>query len=261
MIDEEATKKQYGYYSIELLPQSHKPLLARCNMCGIMRETAKNSYRKLCGSCAQKGRKHTQETREKMSEVQKGENHPLFGKHHSEETRKKMSNAHKGENNHNWKGGNIKRICETCGKEFFVRPYKIKKGEGKYCSHSCTAKARMSNAPHTQKTQPEIIFEDICKKHNLPFHFVGDGALWIGRKGQKQLNPDFIEANGKKICIEVMGTYWHSPLLNRNLIKSNLQSFRERHYKKYKWHPVFIWDTDLLRKDAEVFVLKILEGK
>ena len=32
----------------------------------------------------------------------KGENHPMYGKHHSEETRKRMSDAQKGEKHHMW---------------------------------------------------------------------------------------------------------------------------------------------------------------
>ena len=42
------------------------------------------------------GKHLSAETRKKMSESKKGENHPFFGKHHSEETIKKMSEATKG---------------------------------------------------------------------------------------------------------------------------------------------------------------------
>ena len=44
----------------------------------------------------QLGKHNSEETRKKISESKKGENHPLFGKHHSVETRKKMSEALKG---------------------------------------------------------------------------------------------------------------------------------------------------------------------
>lgn len=150
----------------------------------------------------------------------------------------------------------IKCICQYCGKVFFAREYEVRKGNAIFCSRSCTRKGRMNFPKH--HTKPELIFEGICKKNNLDFHYVGDGQLWIGKR--KKLNPDFIEANGKKICVEIMGAYWHSPLLNRNLRETALQSYREKHYKKYKWIPAFIWDTDLLREDAEQFVLNILKG-
>lgn len=38
----------------------------------------------------------SEETRKKMSEIQKGENNSFYGKHHLEETRKKLSESHKG---------------------------------------------------------------------------------------------------------------------------------------------------------------------
>lgn len=102
-------------------------------------------------------------------------------------------------------------------------------------------------------TEPELIFEGICKKYNLPFHYVGDGQLWIGE--EKVLNPDFTEVNGKKICVEVFGDYWHSPLLNPELRENALLGFRKNHFRKYGWTSIFIWERDLKRKDAEKFVL------
>jgi hypothetical protein len=170
------------------------------------------------------------------------------------------SKNYRGENNPSWKGGKIKRTCLHCGKEFEVIPSCVKKGGGKYCSYSCNTKAQRYNAK-LQKSKPELIFEDICKRNNLPFHYVGDGQLWIGKRGAKQLNPDFIESNGKKICIEVMGDYWHSPLLNYNLRESVGLEYRKRHFKHFKWHPIFIWETDLLREDAEYFVIATLKDE
>lgn len=149
----------------------------------------------------------------------------------------------------------IKRICKECGKEFEIYKLLVKQGKGIYCSHSCSRKGRKGFPTH--HTKPEFIFEDICKRNNLDFHYTGDGSLWIGK--DKKLNPDFIEANGKKICVEVMGAYWHSRLLNRNLREDAMLSYRKKHYRRYKWQPIFIWDTDLLRKDAEQFVLNTLQ--
>ena len=40
--------------------------------------------------------KHSEETRRKISEMNKGKNNPMYGKHLSEETRRKISEAMKG---------------------------------------------------------------------------------------------------------------------------------------------------------------------
>ena len=42
-----------------------------------------------------------------------------------------------GKDSHNWKGGQVLKLCLYCKKMFFVWPYKLKLGEGKYCSPQC----------------------------------------------------------------------------------------------------------------------------
>lgn len=37
----------------------------------------------------------------------------------------------------NYKGGKIKRLCEVCGKEFYVPSFQVKNGGGKFCSQKC----------------------------------------------------------------------------------------------------------------------------
>ena len=46
-------------------------------------------------SKAHKNKKASEETKKKMSEMRRGENHPLYGKSHSEEAKKKMSVSRK----------------------------------------------------------------------------------------------------------------------------------------------------------------------
>ena len=50
-------------------------------------------------SLAHRGKHHSAETCQKISEAMKGENNPFFGKHHSEESRKKIAEALKGKSN------------------------------------------------------------------------------------------------------------------------------------------------------------------
>jgi hypothetical protein len=51
------------------------------------------------------GKKHSSETKKKISESNKGKHQFWLGKKASLETRKKCSEAHKGEKSYSWKGG------------------------------------------------------------------------------------------------------------------------------------------------------------
>lgn len=146
------------------------------------------------------------------------------GKHHTERTKKRISEALKGDKHPQYRNSdNILKITKNIQK----RPTKI-----------------------------ETIFKGICEKNNIPFHYTGDGQLWIGT--EKKLNPDFIEANGKKICVEIFGEYWHNRLINPGLTEDRTMPYRKEHYKIYGWKSIFLWETDLLRNDAEAFVLSEL---
>lgn len=263
MIDEEETFRRFGYRSTDLKPQSNKKIVAICDDCGKVRDITKQQCRTLCLSCghkgehnpffgkhhskktrrkickARKGKKHSKEALEKMS----GKNNHRYGKHHSEEHRKKIGDANRGKHHSEEAKHRISEGHKNPSKE----------------TRKKISIARQHQHFPTHHTKPELIFESICQRNNIDFHYVGDGSLWIGKKGEKKINPDFIEANGKKICVEIMGAYWHSPLLNKNIPARALQPYREKHYRKYKWQPIFIWDTDLLREDAERFVLATLK--
>ena len=52
--------------------------------------------------CTYKENSNNPITLQRMSEAQKGEKHPMYGKHHTEETKKKISENLKGENNPNY---------------------------------------------------------------------------------------------------------------------------------------------------------------
>ena len=70
----------------------------------------------------------TEETRKKLIETHKG-------KKQSKETIEKRASQMRGEKHPAWKGGNLVKKCEECGKEF-----EFKRSEAevrKFCSRAC----------------------------------------------------------------------------------------------------------------------------
>lgn len=201
----------------------------------------------------------------------KGENNPFFGKQHTEETKEKIRTNQpdmSGENNHffgkHLSEGHKQKIRDGQAEFYKKHPEKreeitkhVKEFYKNHPEKAIEATERlMKQVVPSHHTKPELAFMDICKRNNIDFHFVGDKSLWIGDK--VKLNPDFIEANGQKILVEIMGDYWHSPLLNPKVDKIRTLPYRKKHFKKYGWIPIFIWGSDMRRSDAEHFVLKTL---
>lgn len=156
---------------------------------------------------------------EERKEAFSGKNHPMYGKPVSEETKKKLS-------------------CTR--KELYNNPEFAKK---------------MLKAFATRPTKPEKICCAILDKNNLPYKYVGDGSVVIGRKC-----PDFIHLN-KRIVIEVFGRAFHSPLFTFRKSMPYHQTYdgTMEHYKRHGYKCVIIWDLDLEREDTEEFVLSQLK--
>lgn len=78
----------------------------------------------------------------------------------------------------------------------------------------------------------------IINSNNLPFMYCGNYSFWVSNK-----NPDFINTQGKKLVIELMGEYWHK---KRNNIRFH-QTFDGtiEHYKKFGFNCLVIWDYEL----------------
>ena len=174
MILQEATYEAFGYFPRDLNPQSHKPILVACEICGKFRILKRKDYRTLCPVCGKadvSGKNNPMygkvgdknhmfgRTGDKAPMFGRtGDNAPMFGKTHTDEAKRKMSKAHKGEkhfffNKHgseagNWQGGKTECKCKTCGKLFYVPHYIIKRGEGEYCSISCSMKTHIGKNHH-----------------------------------------------------------------------------------------------------------------
>lgn len=95
-------------------------------------------------------------------------------------------------------------------------------------------------------TSLEQKFIAFFNENNLPFTYCGNGSLLIGYK-----NPDFVESNGRKLCIEVA-----NKAIRRIFDKLNQEEYEEKrieHFAKYGWKCLVLWEDELKNKQ------KILE--
>ena len=155
-----------------------------------------------------KGKHPSEETKRKISEAKKGERNPNYGKHHTEEWKNKLSESAKINPNYGMRG---KHLSETTRRKI------SEARKGRVCSEQTRMKLKgkmrgiWQNPEYREKHIKAILsglfkrptsFEqkliDLIKEHNLPFSYVGDGAVIIN-----YVNPDFIGNNGNKQIIEV----------------------------------------------------------
>lgn len=86
----------------EALSGENHPLYGRtCELHPLYGKHLSDEHKQKLSKSHQ-GLSHSEETKQKISEANSGENHPLYGKHFSDETRQKMSKAHSGEHNQNY---------------------------------------------------------------------------------------------------------------------------------------------------------------
>jgi hypothetical protein len=91
------------------------------------------------------------------------------------------------------------------------------------------------------------LLEQLCPGE---WKYVGDYSFLIGGK-----NPDFVNINGQKKCIEHYGTYWH---------KGDNPQDRIDLFKSYGWDCLVIWEHELnnfstLRRKIFDFVISETE--
>ncbi len=107
--------------------------------------------------------------------------------------------------------------------------------------------------------KPEKLMIKLIKENNLPFNYVGDGAIWFRGEGHA-FNPDFLSKNPKHI-IEIYGDYWH----NRADVKLR-DTGRIKVYSSYGYKTLVIWEHELFNcpglgkpLEEEQIVNKIIE--
>jgi len=89
---------------------------------------------------------------------------------------------------------------------------------------------------------------DFIQKHNLPFKYCGDGSILIGFK-----NPDFVENNGRKLCIEIANKV-------KFMHPDGWDIKRIEHFAKYGWKCLVLWEDELKNEDKLLEKIKKFMG-
>ena len=142
-----------------------------------------------------------------------------------------------------WQGDNIKRVCKTCGKIFFVRPSKLKNSRGKFCSRRCNSIYVMKHMK-MENTSIELAMEAEFIKQHIPYM---KQAPVEGIALVDFLLPD-------NIVVQCDGDYWHSPQEVKD--KDNNQDF----LLGFKGYKIFRFSETEINKSTKKCVKKILQG-
>lgn len=89
----------------------------------------------------------------------------------------------------------------------------------------------------------EISFNKIINENKLPYKFVGNGEILIGRK-----NPDFVNVNGRKIAIEVF--YTKHKIKFRETDIDTWKNERAKIFNQYGWTLLFFNETQVNNDDV-----------
>lgn len=157
-----------------------------------------------------KGIPHTEETKEKNRQAHLGKSHIV-----SQEARQKISEAHKGK----------------------PRPDVVLR------NYIPEQRRKMLKGLIKRPTKPERTFISLCHQYNLPYKYVGNGDVIIGNK-----NPDFINVNGEKKVVEILGSYWHNEQETQDRIAL---------YAQYGFQCIPIWEYKL--RDTNLILSKLGE--
>jgi len=181
----------------------------------------------------------------------------LKGRVFSENHRRNLSKAMKGRSS--WRKGltkemdeRVRRGSEKLKGRIFTKEHRRSISEAKKRSSQNHLQNIIENM-NAKPTKAEQRLIDIIQKHGLPYKYVGDYKFWI-----ENVNPDFVECNGKKVALEVFSSYYHNPLKNIGLEYHRTYQGRIEILKKYGWKCIIFWDYEV---DDEKLVLERLGVK
>lgn len=185
-------------------------------------ETEKRLYKegKIIHPRGMLGKHQSEET---MKKISKNPNYGMRGKHHTKESKEKNRLAHLG-----------KKLPEETKKKWS----KFRKLEWQNPEIRENRIKAILKGLFKRPTSLEMQMIEIIQRNNLPYRYTGDGSFLIGYK-----NPDFVNINGEKDCIEVRHT-----LVCKYMAKETFDQYRQQrtaHYSKYGWNCIVLSENDL----------------
>jgi len=166
-----------------------------------------------------KGKRHTEESRKKMSLVTLGEKNSMYGKKRPQEYINKSVET---------RLRTAKRLGYYFSEETLGKLSLAKLRNWKEESYVKMQRAALKRKP----TKPELFLNDFLQRY-FPneWKYVGDFRFWIDGK-----NPDFINCNGKKLIIEYNGFYTHTKEKDER---------KSAHYLQYGFKTLNLYEEDL----------------
>lgn len=226
--------------SPEEIAKQNATKLARGNLCHTEETKRKISESKKGkpnphGSTG-KGRKFTDEHRQKLSLKSKG-------RKWSEESKRKLSESKKGhimseESKQKLRDywANHKEEQKEIGKQAWL------KGEGTERMIINMFKARLIK-PNRKES---LILEVLDEYYPFEWSYVGDGTLVIGGKC-----PDFKRNHGHNQLIEFYGDYWH---------QGEDEQERIDHFRKHGYETIIIWQHEIKKKNSKE-IYELIDSK
>ncbi len=140
------------------------------------------------------------------------------------------------------------RLGKKCSKETREKQSLIRK---RYCKKHPEHLQRIWELQRRKPTKPEKTFSNFVDEFNLPYRYTGNNKFRI-----ENINPDFVNINGKKEAIEIQGCFFHGckqcypHILNKKAIKLvdsivRHDKYRDKIYKKYGWKVIKIWEHEI----------------
>jgi len=206
------------------------------------------------------GKKHSKESRRRMSESHKGKRHSeetkkkisknhvgMKGKEHSEEAKEKMSRSHEGKILSEEHKKNISESCRGTNHPMYGKKHSERTKLKIAITIAKVFEENHNNFRHTSKnyfTGIELIVKNFLEKHSIKYkHNMRVGYYF----------PDFIILDN--VILECDGEYWHSE--NNKDYSEEREKKRDKYLEK-KGYLVFHLTEENIRKRLKSLMATIL---